>query len=160
MQRRIHRLGSVRSWESHFWGFAGSRLILWRRSQWRSSEHGSADRSGRGSYQVDVILRLDNSSVFHHLRSRYLRLKGIWERGFLRTTFHEFCETEVGLRRSSWKSRELSRRIVSLTTRSIGSKIVYARIWCETAMVSKLLVQLRVRQFVKWKRILVVRRKI
>lgn len=74
-------------------------------------------------------------------------MKEISERGFLRTMFYKFCETEVALRRSSWKSRELSRRIVSLTTRSIGSKIVYVRIWRETAMVSKclILVQLRVR---------------
>lgn len=147
MRWRIDRFGSVRSWESHFWGFAGSRLILWRRSQWRSSEHGLADRSGRRSHQVDVILRFDDSSVFLHLRSPYLRMKGICERGFLRTMFYKFCETEVGLRRSSWKSRELSCRIVSLATRSIGSKIVYVRIWCRTAMVSKcfILPQLRVR---------------
>lgn len=108
------------------------------------------------------ILRFDNSSVILHLRSRYLRIKGIWKRGFFRTMFYKFCETEVGLRRSSWKSRELSCRIVSLTTRSIGSKIVYVRIWCGTAMVSKCLIlqQLRVRWFVKWKRILVVRQKV
>lgn len=137
MQRRIDRLGSLRSWESNFWGFAGSRLILWRRSEWRSSEHGLADRSGRRSHQVDAILRFDNFSVFLHLRSPYSKNERNCERGFLRTTFYKFCETEVGFGRSSWKSRQLSCRIVSLATRSIGSKIVYVRIWCRTAMVSK-----------------------